>query len=72
MKAARHIYTDLENRIEPGVILSDDESCFVLSNVTRVALIKLLGSCSRNDHRGRGLDEREAISLERLYSVLQT
>jgi hypothetical protein len=70
MNAARHIFSDLENKLDPTV-LTDDESCFVLSNVTRVAAIKLLGSMSRNEYAERGLNEREIKSLETLYQVLQ-
>jgi hypothetical protein len=70
MQSAKHIRSDLENRLDPTV-LTDDESCFVLSNVTRVAAIKLLGSMSRNAYTALGLDEREITSLEALYRVLQ-
>lgn len=70
MNAARHIYSGLDNKLDPTV-LTDDESCFVLSNVTRVAAIKLLGSMSRNDYTELGLADREIESLQRLYQVLQ-
>lgn len=70
MNAARHIFSDLENRLDQTV-LTDDESCFVLSNVTRVAAIKLLGSMSRNKYTELGLADREIESLQRLYQVLQ-
>ena len=56
----------------PAQTITDDETCIVISNMTRVAAIKLLGSMSRNAYAEKGLNEREIQALERLYRVLQT
>lgn len=69
--SSRHIRTDLEGNIERQKI-TDDETCVALSNVTRVAAIKLLGSMSRIKYTDKGLTEREIAALETLYVTLQT
>jgi hypothetical protein len=69
--SSRHLFSDLEGRLD-AVTLTEDESCFVLSNTARVATIKLLGSFSRNAYTEKGLNEREIHALEHLYQILQT
>jgi hypothetical protein len=69
--SSKHIHSDVDGNIDRQTI-TIDETCIVISNVTRVAAIKLLGSFSRNGYTERGLDEREIHALERLYTVLQT
>jgi hypothetical protein len=50
----------------------DDETCIIFSNESRIALIKLLGSMSRDDYAKRRLTEFEILILEGLYYKLQT
>lgn len=69
--SSRHVLSDLNGNIERQTI-TDDETCVVISNTTRVATIKLLGSMSRNAYAEKGLNEKEIRALERLYSTLQT
>lgn len=68
---SRHIPSDLQGNLGPQTI-TEDETCVVLSNTTRVAAITLLGRMSRNAYAEKGLNEREIHALERLYQVLQT
>lgn len=69
--SSRHIPSDLDGNIERQTI-TDDETCVALSNTTRVAVIKLLGSMSRDAYSGKGLNEHEIDALQKLYIVLQT
>lgn len=71
MTGAKFVHSDIDNKIREMQI-GDDESCFVLSEVTRVATIKLIGSLSRVGMTERGLTEREIEAVLRLYNVLQT
>lgn len=52
--------------------ITEDESCFILSNTARVATIKLLGGMSRNGYADMGLNDREILALERIYQIFQT
>ncbi|WP_024516962.1 hypothetical protein [Bradyrhizobium sp. Tv2a-2] len=70
MRNSRHLYTDLNNNIDPAV-LAEGESCFVLTNLARVAAIKLLGSHSRDAYAKLGLSEKEVDALNGLYHTLQ-
>lgn len=69
--SSRHIRSDLEYYIERQKI-ADDETCVALSNITRVAAIKLLGSMSRDAYAAKGLNEQEIAALNHLYVTLQT
>jgi hypothetical protein len=52
--------------------LNDDETGLIISNETRVAIIKLLGKLSPNDMTGRGLTDREATLISQLWHKVQT
>ena len=69
--SSRHIPSDIEGVIGRQTI-TDDETCLVISNTTRVAALKLMGAMSRNAYTEKGLNEREIHALERLYQTLQT
>lgn len=68
---ARWNRTDIDGNLKQTKI-EDDETCIVFSNESRVAVIKLLGSMSRNAYAEKGLSEREVHALEGLYYTLQT
>lgn len=69
--AARWNRTDLDGNLRETKI-TDDETCIIFSNDSRVALIKLLGSMSRDGYAEKGLTDPEATVLSRLYYTLQT
>lgn len=69
--SSRHIRSDLEGNIERQQI-TDDETCVVLSNTTRVAAIKLLGGMSRDAYAEKKLSDQEIAALNHLYVTLQT
>lgn len=68
---SRHILTDLDNRIEAQQ-LGESESCFILSDEMRIALLTWIGNTSRNDRIQGGATQRQAILIERFYSLLET
>lgn len=68
---ARWNRSDLDGELEQ-IHIDDDETCIIFSNESRVAVIKLLGSLSRDDYAKRKLTEPEVLALEGLYYTLQT
>lgn len=60
--SSRHIPSNLDGVIDRQVI-TDDETCVVISNTTRVAAIKLLGSMSRNAYTEKGLSDKEIMLI---------
>lgn len=61
----------MNNRIEAFEI-AHGESCFVISNEMRVAMLKLLGGTSRDDRARIGLTDDQNTLAEQLYWLLQT
>lgn len=72
IRSSRHIHTKIDGTPFEPVMITDDETCLVISNTTRVAVIKLLGSFSRDAYTQRGLNEREIVALETLYRTAHT
>lgn len=68
---SRIIRSDLDGNLDASK-LADDETCVVLSNVMRIALLKLCGSISPRDLQAKGLSEHEAGLVSRFYHLLET
>lgn len=69
--SARWNRSDMDCNLKETKI-SDDETCIIFSNESRIAVLRLLGSMSRNDYTERALTNREIHALEGLYYTLQT
>ena len=68
---ARWNRSDVNGNLDQ-IKIADDETCIIFSNESRIAVIKLLGSMSRNAYTERGLTDREIHAIEGLYYTLQT
>jgi hypothetical protein len=65
------IRTDSEGFLE-GFYTKDNETGVMISNETRVALIKFLGKQSRDSYTAAGLSEDEASKLSQFWLLIQT
>jgi hypothetical protein len=70
IQSTRYISSGIDGNLPPTTI-GDGETCIIFSNDCRIALIKLLGSMSRDGYAEKGLSEPEAVGLSRLYYTLQ-
>jgi hypothetical protein len=65
---ARRIHSDLEGNIAERQ--DDDELCLMLSDLTRVSLLKFFDKMSRNDMTDRGLNDAEILALRQFRHSL--
>lgn len=68
----RIIYTEHHGFPLKPVNITDNETGLIITNETRVALIKLLGSMSRDEYSKRKLTGHETEMLHQLYQMVQT
>lgn len=54
-----------------NINLADDENCMIFGDGTRIALLKLLGSFSRDDYSAQGLSKEEAEALDIFWDVVR-
>ena len=65
----RVIRSDIDGNVS-AMHQDDDETCLMLSNLTRVSLLKLFGGLSRADMTNRRLDDSEIDALNRFRHLL--
>jgi hypothetical protein len=66
--STRRVHSDVSGNI--ATRYADDEICLILSNITRVSLLKFFGATSRNDMTDRRLNDAEIYALERFRHLL--
>lgn len=67
--ASRSVIADLDGHL--SATIADTESCVVIDDLTRIALLHLLGGFSRQDYAARSIPADEAAALDNLHYTLR-
>lgn len=67
--ASRSIIADVQGNLFARI--TDTESCVVIDDLTRIALLHLLGGFSRQDYAARSIPADEAAALDNLHYTLR-